>query len=131
MINDIITAALMLSGAAFMFLAALGIVRMPDLFIRMHAATKSGTLGVSGMILAIAVHFQDFGVAIQALLVILFLFLTAPVAAHLIARAAYRVGTPLWGNTVVDELRGRYDTITGAPGGGGDGDGNNTGREPQ
>ena len=82
MINDIITAALMLSGAAFMFLAALGIVRMPDLFIRMHAATKSGTLGVSGMILAIAVHFQDFGVAIQALLVILFLFLTAPVAAQ-------------------------------------------------
>lgn len=117
--RDLITAAMMLFGASFMLLAAVGIVRLPDLFIRMHAATKSGTLGVTGMILALAVHFNDLGIAIRALLVILFIFLTAPVAAHLIARAAYLVGVPLWENTVTDELRGHYG---GAPGKGGPSD---------
>ncbi|MBW7866239.1 MAG: monovalent cation/H(+) antiporter subunit G [Candidatus Hydrogenedentes bacterium] len=106
--RDLITAGLMLFGASFMLLATVGIVRLPDLFIRMHAATKSGTLGVTGMILALAVHFNDLGIAIRSLLVILFIFLTAPVAAHLIARAAYLVGVPLWEKTVTDELRSRY-----------------------
>ncbi len=112
--NDIITALLMIFGASFMLLAAVGVLRLPDLFIRMHAATKSGTLGVSGMLLALAVHFDDLGVAIRAGLAIVFLFLTAPVAAHFIGRAAYIVGVPLWEGTVVDELRGRYDPDTAA-----------------
>lgn len=112
--NDIITALLMLFGASFMLLAAVGVLRLPDLFIRMHAATKSGTLGVSGMLLALAVHFDDLGVAIRAGLAIVFLFLTAPVAAHFIGRAAYIVGVPLWERTIIDELRGRYDPDTAA-----------------
>jgi multicomponent Na+:H+ antiporter subunit G len=111
--KDVLTALLLLSGSGFMLLAAVGVLRLPDLFIRMHSATKSGTLGVSGTILAVAVHFADLSIAIRSVLIIIFLFMTAPVAAHMIGRAAYLVGVPLWKNTVVDELAGRYDKESG------------------
>jgi len=104
--------ALMLVGAAFLLLAAIGIVRMPDLFTRMQAATKAATLGVSCIMLSVALHFGELGVVTRALLAIAFFFLTAPVAAHMIGRAAYFVGVPLWEGTLRDELRGRYDPRT-------------------
>ncbi len=104
--------ALLVVGAAFLLLAAVGIVRMPDLFMRMQAATKASTLGVGFMILAAGVYFDDLTISIRVLLVTIFLFLTAPVAAHVIARSAYFVGAPLWEHTVIDELRGHYDRRT-------------------
>jgi len=103
--NDILCAALLLVGALAMLLAGVGVVRMPDLFMRMQAATKAATLGTGCMLLAVAVHFDDMGVTTRALLVTAFVFLTAPVAAHVIARAAYSVGVPLWEGTLCDELR--------------------------
>lgn len=103
--REVITSALIVLGGAFMLLASVGVVRMPDLFMRMQAATKAATLGAGCMLLAVAVHFDDLGVTTRALLVIAFVFLTAPVAAHVIARAAYSVGTPLWEGTIRDELR--------------------------
>ena len=78
-----------------------------DLFMRLQAATKASTLGVGCMLLAAAVHFQDLAVTTRAVLVIAFFFLTAPVGAHVIARAAYAVGVPLWKGTITDELRHR------------------------
>jgi multicomponent Na+:H+ antiporter subunit G len=96
-------------GAAFMLLAAVGIVRLPDTFTRMQAATKAVTLGVSAMMLAAASHFADFGVTVRALTTVLFLFATAPVAAHLIGRVAYFVGAELWEGTQFDDLRDEYD----------------------
>jgi multicomponent Na+:H+ antiporter subunit G len=107
-----ITIALLATGGAFALLAAVGIVRMPDLYMRMQAATKAATLGVACVMLASAVHFGDLGTTARALLVVFFLFLTAPVAAHTIARAAYFVGAPLWEGTVTDELRDRYEKRT-------------------
>jgi multicomponent Na+:H+ antiporter subunit G len=107
-LRDIVTIALMLFGAFFMLLAAVGTIRLPDLFSRMHAATKSGTLGVTGVILAVAVHFGEIGVTTRSLLIIVFMLSTAPVAAHMIARAAYRVGVPMWEKSVVDELAPEY-----------------------
>ncbi len=103
--TDIITSLLLVFGGLFMFLAGVGVARMPDLFMRMQAATKAATLGSGCMLLAVAVHFADLGVATRALLVIAFIFLTAPVAAHVIGNAAYSVGVPLWQGSVVDELR--------------------------
>jgi multicomponent Na+:H+ antiporter subunit G len=105
--NDLLTAALILAGGAFMLLAAIGILRMPDLFTRMQAATKAATLGAGCMLLAVAVHFGDLTIVSRAVLVIAFLFLTAPVAAHAIARAAYSINTPLWGGTIADEMKPR------------------------
>ena len=105
MVLDLLTAGLVLVGGAFMLLAGLGVLRMPDLFTRMQAATKGATLGAGCLLLAVAVHFRDLDVGARAVLVIVFVFLTAPIAAHLIARAAYAVGVPLWGGTKRDELR--------------------------
>jgi multicomponent Na+:H+ antiporter subunit G len=105
--SERISAVLLVVGASFMLLAGLGVLRLPDLFMRLQAATKASTLGVGCLLLGAAVHFQDLGVTTRALLVIAFFFLTAPVGAHVIARAAYAVGVPLWEGTITDELRDR------------------------
>lgn len=103
---------LILIGTFFMFVAALGIVRFPDLFMRLHSNTKSATLGVGCVMLGTAIHFGELRFTVQSLAIVLFLFLTAPVAAHLLGRAAYLSNVPLWEGTLSDELRGRYDQVT-------------------
>ena len=110
--SELICAVLLLIGATFLLLAAVGEVRMPDVFTRMQPATKAATLGIACMLLAVAVYFGRIGVTTRALATIAFFFLTAPVTAHLIGRASYFVGVPLWEGTVIDELRGKYDPIT-------------------
>jgi multicomponent Na+:H+ antiporter subunit G len=105
MILDLVAAGLVLVGGVFMLLAGIGVVRMPDLFTRMQAATKGATLGAGCLLLAVAVHFRNLDVSARAVLVIVFVLLTAPVAAHLIARAAYAVGVPMWTGTLRDELK--------------------------
>jgi multicomponent Na+:H+ antiporter subunit G len=102
----------MFIGASFLLLAAVGIVRMPDLFTRLQATTKATTLGVGCVVLAVAVHFGDLGVAARAAAVVVFMLLTAPVAAHMIGRAAYLIGVKQWEGTIVDELQGQYDPDT-------------------
>ena len=108
--SEQVSAVLLVVGAFFMLLAGLGVLRLPDLFMRLQAATKASTLGVGCMLLAAAIHFQDLAVTTRAVLVIAFFFLTAPVGAHMIARAAYAVGVPLWEGTITDELRDRRRT---------------------
>ncbi|MCC5856073.1 MAG: monovalent cation/H(+) antiporter subunit G [Idiomarina sp.] len=109
---DWIIGFLMLSSAVFTLLAAIGILRLPDLLTRMHASTKAGALGIALMMLAAAIYFADLVVAAKALAVILFIFMTAPIAAHAIGRAGYFVGVPIWDKTVKDELAHRYDNDT-------------------
>jgi multicomponent Na+:H+ antiporter subunit G len=104
---DLIVAGLLIAGAAFLLLASVGVVRMPDIFARMHATTKAATLGSSFMLTAVAVHAGNAGVAVQALAVILFMYITAPVVAHMIGRAAHYVGVPLWKGTVINEFEGQ------------------------
>ncbi len=83
---------LLLIGALFSLLAAIGILRLPDLYTRMHAASKAGTMGSGLMLIAIAVIAFDGPVILRALVGVVFLLLTTPVSAHLLARAAYMVG---------------------------------------
>jgi multicomponent Na+:H+ antiporter subunit G len=111
-VRDLVTAALMAAGATLMLLAAVGVVRMPDLYSRMQAATKASSLGGGCLLLAVAVHFADPAIAVRVLLIVVFVLITAPVSAHAIGRAAYFVGVPLWEGTTLDELRGRYDRRT-------------------
>lgn len=103
---------LVLTGAIFCLLAGVGVARMPDLYMRMQAATKSGTLGVGSVLLGVAVYFRNLDVLVQCGLVILFLFLTAPIASHLLARAAYLVRIKPWRDTEIDELAGCYEPET-------------------
>ncbi|MDR5874081.1 monovalent cation/H(+) antiporter subunit G [Halomonas sp. CUBES01] len=109
---ELLKGTLILVGAVFMFLAALGLVRMPDLLTRMHATTKAATLGATLIMLAVALHFGEVAVVARAFGVILFIMITAPVAAHVIGRAGYFVGARLWSGTVKDELRPNYDPLT-------------------
>lgn len=100
-------AGLLVLGAFMMFLTGLGIYRMPDVFTRMHAATKASSLGVALLLLAAILVFRDPMVLTKSIVTILFIFLTAPVAAHLLGRAAYVRRTALWQHSVVDEARGK------------------------
>ncbi|MEQ6916939.1 monovalent cation/H(+) antiporter subunit G [Halomonas aquatica] len=109
---EFLKGTLILSGAIFMFLAALGLVRLPDLLTRMHATTKAATLGATLIMLAVAVHFAEVAVVARALGVIFFILMTAPVAAHVIGRAGYFVGVRLWSGTVKDELKPHYNPLT-------------------
>jgi len=102
-LSDFATVLLLLIGTTFALLASIAVVRMPDLYTRMHGATKSATLGVGCTIVAAAIRFADMETTTAAILVIGFLFLTAPVAAHMIGRAAHRQGVPKWTGTVIDE----------------------------
>jgi multicomponent Na+:H+ antiporter subunit G len=106
---DLLVVPLLVVGTLFVLLAGVGVFRMPDLFSRMQASTKAGTLGVGCLILAVGLHFGDLGVATRALLVVAFLFLTAPVAAHMIAQAAYFTDVPRWEGSVIDEFRDMHE----------------------
>ena len=107
MVLDIIVAVLLVSGGAFCFIAGLGLVRMQDVYLRMHAATKAGTLGAGLILAGVAVHFAELGTEIRALVAIVFLVITAPVAAHMIGRNAYRSGVPMWEGSTIDEWDGQ------------------------
>ncbi|PFG73883.1 monovalent cation/H(+) antiporter subunit G [Tepidiforma thermophila] len=106
---DAVVAVLLVAGSGLMFVAALGILRMPDLFTRMQATTKAATLGVGLLLAAAAVEFGELAVTTRVIAAAVFIAMTAPVAAHLLGRAAYFLGVPLWEGSVRDELRGRYN----------------------
>ena len=102
--SDMIAAVLIISGCFFCLIAAVGMIRLPDTLIRMHAATKAGTLGAGLILASVAVCFAEMGIVLRASLALIFLLLTAPVGAHLIGRAAYRSGIELSSATWVDHL---------------------------
>lgn len=102
---DIVTGLIWIVGSLFALLAAAGVLRMPDVFTRMQASTKASTLGLGCLLIGAALQFGDLGSAIRLLSIGAFLLLTTPVSAHVIARAAYRAGVPLWAGTVLDERR--------------------------
>lgn len=103
--TDWIVAVFIVLGSGFTLVAAVGVLRMPDVYLRLQAATKAATLGVSFVVLAAAIQLPTLGSSTRSLLIIAFIMLTAPVAAHLIARAAYSAGVPMWEHSHFDELR--------------------------
>ncbi|EZH65049.1 cation:proton antiporter [Bacillaceae bacterium JMAK1] len=103
---EIIVSILVLIGVALALISAFGLIRLPDVYTRSHAATKSATLGV---LVTIIGAFLFFGLSegvysVRLILGIVFVFLTAPVAGHLICRAAYRSGVSLAEESVQDDL---------------------------
>jgi multicomponent Na+:H+ antiporter subunit G len=101
------TAALLVVGAVFNLLAAVGLLRLPDAYTRMSSSSKAATLGVSCALLAGGIHFHQNGITQRALAMIVFFLLTAPVAAHMIGRAAWLSRVPFWEGTRVNELEQR------------------------
>lgn len=107
--SDLVAAVALLLGGGFMLLSAVGVVRMPDVYMRLQVASKASSLGAGLVMLAVAIHFAELGIIVRALLVVSFIFLTTPVSAHLLGRAAYLTGVPLWRGSGDDALRGSYD----------------------
>ncbi len=107
--SGLLTAFFIVAGGLFAVAAAVGVLRLPDVLIRMHASTKAGTLGAGLILVATAIHFGETGIVTRAIAAIVFLMLTAPVAAHMMGRAAYRTGVPLWQETGTDELAAASD----------------------
>ena len=101
--SETITGLLILLGGASAVIGALGLVRMPDVLIRMHASTKIGTLACGLIMAACAVYFGTSEIITRAVAVVLFLLLTAPIGAHMIGRSVISTGVPLWKNDGIGE----------------------------
>ncbi|MEL6677629.1 MAG: monovalent cation/H(+) antiporter subunit G [Pseudomonadota bacterium] len=100
--TDVIAGVLVLLGGIFAVIASLGVIRLPDVLIRMHASTKVGTLSCGLIIAGVAVEYGDAAVVLRGIAIIVFLLLTAPIAGHMIGRAALRTGVKLWSPKAAD-----------------------------
>ena len=107
LILEILIAICLVIGALFGLVGSWGLVKLPDTMTRLHAPTKATTLGVGGVLIASMIYFWGFEghASFHELMITIFLFLTAPVSAHLISRAAYRSGPHLAPNTTVDDYK--------------------------
>jgi multicomponent Na+:H+ antiporter subunit G len=103
-ISHYLAATLILLGSFFALIGAVGIMRLPDVYARSHAASKAGTIGSGLAMLAIAVSAPEIYVATRAIAGLMFFLLTAPVAAHLLMRAAYKAGYPMWSGAIIDAM---------------------------
>lgn len=110
--SDILIYILCSFGAIFILLAGIGIVRMPDLYLRISVTTKAATLGIGLILIAAGIYFNDSSITTRVLAIILFMFLTAPVGAHLIGRSSYFTGVKLWKKSLRDDLEGKYEKKT-------------------
>ena len=109
---DIITGLLATVGSLFVLFAAVGVVRLPDLYTRISAATKAATLGIGLLLVCAAVFFGDIGMSTRVAAIILFVTLTSPVGAHMLGRSSYFLGIKMWNRSVVDDLKGKYNQKT-------------------
>lgn len=100
---DLLTALLFLVGATLTLLAAIGIVRLPDTFLRMQASSKASTLGLACLLAGTAFQLHDVSSVIRLGSIAAFIMLTAPLSAHIVARAALHRGTSLWKGSVLNE----------------------------
>lgn len=123
LIQDIFSYLSIAIGVVFLLIAGIGIIRLPDFYIRMSAITKAGTMGVGFIVLGISIHFNDLTIAGKSFVIISFMLLTSPVAAHIISRAAYRQSVPFWKKNLFDqladkinELREAENAVAGNPG---------------
>lgn len=110
---ELLTVVVMAAGVFFMVVSSVGLVRLPDLYTRVHAAGKAGTLGIVGVLLGVGVYYiANPSVVFEMVALVAFFFLTAPVAAHMLDRAAFLTGVKPMEGTAPNELKGRYDPET-------------------
>ena len=93
-VQAVVVAALVVVGSFFLLVGTIGLLRLPNVYNRMHATSKAATLGASSMLLAAAVYYGFVGDGLVALVGIVFLFFTAPTGSHVISRAAQKMGVP-------------------------------------
>ena len=97
-IPELLAAALVVVGSFFLLVGTVGLLRLPDVYNRMHATSKATTLGAASMFLAGYVRFGPDNMGLPSLVGIVFLFLTAPTGAHMISRSAHKMGIDFYGS---------------------------------
>lgn len=110
--TEYIAGSLIILGSIFTLLAAIGIVKFPDTFMRMSATTKAATFGVGLLLLGSAIYFGSLLVVTKAVIIIIFVTATAPISAHMLAKAAFFSNTPLWKESIMNDLKDKYDPHT-------------------
>ncbi len=93
---EVLISLFLLVGASFALIGSIGLIRLPDFYMRLHGPAKATTLGVGGVLIGSMVFFstRGDGISLHELLVTLFLFITAPVSAHIVAKAALHIKLP-------------------------------------
>lgn len=99
-------------GTLFIFIASVGLLKMPDVYLRMSASTIAGTFGVASMLIAVAIFFGGLSLVLHVVGVIVFLILTVPVGAHMLGRTSHIIGLKMWNKTVSDDMKGKYNEDT-------------------
>lgn len=103
-ILQILVSALILGGSIFMFIASVGIIRLPDFYTRNSASTKSISFGVALILVGVAVSYNETAVVLEILAMLLFIVIITPLSAHIIARTAIKTNVPFWEKTNTEEL---------------------------
>jgi multicomponent Na+:H+ antiporter subunit G len=103
---EILAGLILVVGAFFVFVAGLGVWRLPDVYSRMHANSKASALGLGLMLISACLVFLEVWVVTRLVFILIFIFLTTPLAAHVLSRAAYRSGLPVAPSSKIDEYRG-------------------------
>lgn len=103
-VGNILAGVFVVMGALFALVASIGILRLPDFYTRIHAASKAGTVGSVLALIALAIVSVQTAEVLRAIAAIVFFFLTAPISAHLLGKAAYSAGYRMWSGSVMDEM---------------------------
>ncbi len=110
-VRPLVVVALVAVGCFFLTVGTIGLLRLPNVYNRMHATSKPTTLGTAAIFLASFVHFGPGEGGLPSLVGVLFLFLTVPTGAHMISRAAQRIGVPFLGSVVWPTEETSVETI--------------------
>ncbi|MBU0677801.1 MAG: monovalent cation/H(+) antiporter subunit G [Verrucomicrobia bacterium] len=102
--RDVLVAVFIAFGAFYSLVSSIGLIRMPDLYNKLHAATKSSTLGSGCVAVAAMIFFDGWDVRARALFVIVFIFLTAPISGLVISKCGHLLKVPQWKGTIRDDL---------------------------
>jgi len=102
---EILSSFFIMAGVLFIVISSVGLLRLPDFYIRISVITKAITLGISLILIGIGVYFNDLVMVTKVVVIISFMTITSPVSAHIIARAAVRNKVPFWGKTLLDEFK--------------------------
>lgn len=105
LIKEIVSCVFILSGVFFMLVATVGLLRLPDFYIRMSAITKGSTLGLGLILLGLGIYFNQPSMLLKVFAIVVFTFITAPVAAHVIGRTAVQNKIPFWEKTNLKEFK--------------------------
>jgi len=96
MIFELLISVFMVLGSFLILIAALGVLRLPDIFMRLHAATKATSLGILLLLIAVTIHYPDWTVIVKSLAIIIFIYLTIPVSASMLGKSSLDTDLPRW-----------------------------------